>query len=76
MNSKINVNIHDLDKDVYTDSKWAVFIISQIIQNSIKYAKNTEPKIEIYAIQKNDSVILYIKDNGIGIKNGENYTSF
>ena len=71
MNSKINVNIHDLDKDVYTDSKWAVFIISQIIQNSIKYAKNTEPKIEIYAIQKNDSVILYIKDNGIGIKNGE-----
>ena len=71
MNSKINVNIHDLEKDVYTDSKWAVFIISQIIQNSIKYAKNTEPKIEIYAIQKNDSVILYIKDNGIGIKNGE-----
>lgn len=70
-NSKINVNIHDLCKEVYTDNKWAVFIISQIIQNSIKYAKNKEPQIEIYAISKNDSVILYIKDNGIGIKKGE-----
>lgn len=69
--NKTSIELHDLEKEVYTDSKWAVFIINQIIQNSIKYSKNENRKIEIYAISKQDSVILNIKDNGIGIKNDE-----
>lgn len=68
---KVNIDLHDLDKTVYTDSKWIVFIINQIIQNSIKYSKKDNRKIEIYAKTKNEKVILYIKDNGIGIKKGE-----
>ena len=71
INSKIILDIHDLDKYVYTDSKWIIFIISQILQNSIKYAKNENSKIEIFSIEKSDNIILYIKDNGIGIKKGE-----
>ena len=59
------------DEEVYTDSKWAVFIINQIIQNAIKYSKKENKKIEISSQEKNDKVILYIKDNGIGIKKGE-----
>ena len=71
LSNKINIDLHDLEEIVYTDSKWTVFIISQIIQNSIKYFKNENRKIEIYAKSKNEKVILYIKDNGIGIKKGE-----
>ena len=68
---KISINIHDLNIEVNTDNKWIVFILNQIIQNSVKYKKKEESAIEIYAKQGKENVILYIKDNGIGIKKGE-----
>lgn len=72
LNEKVSIELSNLkDEEVYTDSKWAVFIINQIIQNAIKYSKKEEKKIEISSQKKNDKVILYIKDNGIGIKKGE-----
>ena len=72
LNEKTSIELSNLkDEEVYTDSKWAVFIINQIIQNAIKYSKNENKKIEISSQEKNDKVILYIKDNGIGIKKGE-----
>ena len=71
LSSKTSIELHDLEREVYTDSKWAVFIINQIIQNAIKYSKIKDRKIEIYAISKRENVVLYIKDNGIGIKKGE-----
>ena len=48
ISNKINISLHDLEKIVYTDSKWIVFILNQIIQNSIKYMKKQDKKIEIY----------------------------
>ncbi len=72
IHEKISINIHDLDLEVNTDNKWIVFILNQIIQNSIKYKKQDRNlEIEIYAKQGKENVILYIKDNGIGIKKGE-----
>lgn len=72
IHEKISVNVHDLDLEVNTDNKWIVFILNQIIQNSIKYKKqDNNLEIEIYAKQGKENVILYIKDNGIGIKKGE-----
>lgn len=69
---KIAINIHDLDLEVSTDSKWIVFILNQIIQNSIKYMKKDEiSEIEMYGKRGQENVILYIKDNGIGIPKGE-----
>ena len=69
---KIAVNIHDLELEVNTDSKWIVFILNQIIQNSSKYRnQDRNSQIEIYAKQGTQKIILYIKDNGIGIKKGE-----
>lgn len=69
---KVSLNLHDLDLQVNTDSKWIVFILNQIIQNSIKYKKQNENlEIEIYAKQGMENVILYIKDNGMGIKQAE-----
>lgn len=72
LNEKVSLDLNNLkNEEIFTDSKWAIFIINQIIQNAIKYSKQTEKKIEIYSKEKNDKVILYIKDNGIGIKKGE-----
>ena len=72
LNEKVSIELTNLkSEEVYTDSKWAIFIINQIIQNAIKYSKKDDKKIEILSKEKNDKVILYIKDNGIGIKKGE-----
>ena len=72
INEKVSIELSNLkDEEVYTDSKWAIFIINQIIQNAIKYSKKENKKIEISSQEKKDKVILYIKDNGIGIKKGE-----
>lgn len=71
LNNKIELDIHDLEKQVYTDSKWVVFILNQVIQNSIKYSKKENKSIEIYAEEQKEKVTLYIKDNGLGIKKSE-----
>lgn len=69
---KITINIHDVNIQVNTDSKWIVFILNQIIQNSVKYRKpDNNSEIEMHAKEGAENVILYIKDNGIGIKKGE-----
>ena len=72
INEKVSIELANLkDEEIYTDSKWTIFIINQIIQNAIKYSKKDDKKIEIFSQEKNDKVILYIKDNGLGIKESE-----
>lgn len=69
---KVEINAHDLNNIIYTDSKWIIFILNQLIQNSVKY-KNKERtlEIEIYSKENKDNTVLYIKDNGVGIKKNE-----
>lgn len=69
--NNIGVEINGLEINVYSDVKWCAFILNQLIQNAIKYSKDDNRKIEIYAKENKDNVILYIKDNGIGIKDSE-----
>lgn len=71
LQNKVKLNLHELDGQVYTDSKWCVFIINQIIQNAVKYSKPNDKQIEIFDKNSKENTILYIKDNGIGIKEGE-----
>ncbi len=69
---KTILNLHDLDYEVNTDSKWVSFIINQILQNSVKYKKqNHNLELEMSAKQGKQNIILTLKDNGIGIKKGE-----
>lgn len=67
----VSVNLHDLDRTVYSDSKWLAFILSQILSNSIKYAGENTLCLEIYGEETTEKVCLYIKDNGIGVKTEE-----
>ena len=68
---KIKVIIKEINLEVYTDSKWIIFILNQIIINSIKYSNKNNSEIIIFSKEMKDNVVLYIKDNGIGIKKGE-----
>lgn len=69
---KISLELHDLETFVYTDIKWIIFILTQVINNSIKYMKPEEnKKIEIFSRQNAENVVLYIVDNGIGIEKAE-----
>ena len=57
-NEKVAIELKDIEQEVYTDSKWATFIINQIIQNAIKYSKKENKKIEIYSKTKYEFLIL------------------
>ena len=61
------MELKDLEQVVYSDSKWIEFILNQIIVNAIKYSKGNNDKIEIESQKQNNSVILSIKDYGVGI---------
>ena len=69
--NNIYLEINDIDKQVFSDSKWLEFILNQIIVNAIKYRQNECPKIKIDAIDIKNGTRLIIEDNGIGIPSNE-----
>lgn len=68
LEQKIDFIVPNINNKVYTDSKWLEFILNQIINNSIKYKKETTNSyIKVEVIEESDKTILTITDNGIGI---------
>lgn len=67
-NFELDVQVGDLY--VYTDPAWLVYILDQLLNNAIKYAREN-PMICIWAEQKKDSVQLFIEDHGEGIKDSD-----
>lgn len=55
----------------YTDKKWLVFILNQMILNSVKYRNEEAPVFRIFSEKREKGVILVLKDNGTGIKKEE-----
>lgn len=64
------MKLDDLDYSVYADEKWLDFIIGQIIANSIKYKKEALT-LWFFASENQENMILFIRDNGIGISEGD-----
>ena len=64
---RVKINLGDLEKRVYSDSKWIEFILGQIISNSIKYMNKEHKELKIYCNENSKYVILNIEDNGAGI---------
>ncbi len=64
--SGIRVEMDGLDHAVYTDEKWAVFILGQLLQNAARY-RGEAPVITISAAPLGKQVRLTVSDNGIGI---------
>ncbi|MBK1812220.1 sensor histidine kinase [Clostridium sp. YIM B02505] len=67
----INIDIDNLDRTVYCDSKWLEFILNQIIVNAIKYRKDENPKVKVYLSVIKNGIKLIVEDNGIGIPQDE-----
>lgn len=67
LSQEIDFNVDLKNISVLTDAKWLEFIINQIINNSIKYKKESNSYIKIYAVKSSDKITLNIYDNGIGI---------
>lgn len=64
---RVKIQLEDIEKKVYCDSKWIEFILQQIISNSVKYMDKDEKYIKIRYLEKDKNIILKILDNGIGI---------
>lgn len=73
LENKVDIEVHPMVEEVFTDSKWMEFIVNQIINNAIKYKDENkkQQKIKISSIDTPDSVKLLIEDNGIGISKND-----
>lgn len=66
-----SVILRDCDALVYSDGKWMEFMIGQVLDNSIKYAKESGFSLTIFAEEVEEQTQLHIVDNGIGVKKEE-----
>ena len=62
----IRVEMENMNCAVYTDEKWAVFILGQLLQNAARY-REPEPVITLSAKPLGRQTQLIVHDNGIGI---------
>ena len=62
----VRVEMENMSCAVYTDEKWAVFILGQLLQNAARY-RGPEPVITLSAKPLGRQTQLIVHDNGIGI---------
>lgn len=67
LEKKIEVVTENLDIEVYTDPKWMIFILNQMIGNAIKYMDKEKRSLTIQSIKEKEEILLCIEDNGSGI---------
>lgn len=65
LRKSVTLEVSKIDEIVLTDEKWLVFVIEQVISNSLKYT--SEGKVSIYT-DKDSPKTLVIADTGIGIR--------
>lgn len=71
IHNKISVNTENLDKIVYCDAKWLIFILDQILTNCVKYSNKPDGEVKIRSFGKENLIVLSVTDNGIGIRKDE-----
>lgn len=64
---KVGIQIGELDGIVFSNAKWVEFILNQLINNAIKYTKKEAGKVAFETMIHEQSVVLMIKDEGVGI---------
>ena len=62
----------ELDLEVFTDEKWMRFILGQVVQNSVKYARAEGAEVSFAAElldegASSERVVLSVRDNGRGV---------
>jgi signal transduction histidine kinase len=64
---RVAVTLSGLELTVFSDRKWLEFILTQILTNAVKYRRDGQAAVRIWATMQDDGVMLCIEDNGIGI---------
>ncbi len=64
--NSVRVETENLDEVVYTDGKWAAFMLGQLLQNAARY-RSAKPIITLSGKRLERQVQLTVQDNGIGI---------
>jgi len=64
----ISLNYYQsIQVEVYTDENMLKTVLRNLISNGIKFT-NTNGKVDIYAMQKQNFIEITVSDNGVGIK--------
>ena len=64
--NNIEIKLENLEHNIFTDKKWILYVLDQLINNSIKYSKE-KAEIQFYGEENDKYICLNIRDNGIGI---------
>ena len=57
---------------VYSDREWLVYVLDQLLANSVKYAGDAEnPVLKIRSEQRSNCILLTVEDNGEGIPDSD-----
>ena len=70
--ARVAPQLDGLDLEVFTDEKWMCFILGQVIQNSVKYARDKGARIAFSGELRDagtaeERVVLSVADNGRGV---------
>lgn len=71
INNNIGIQTESLEENVFSDVKWLQFILNQLLTNSVKYSNKPSSLIKISSSRMENSIVLNIEDNGVGIKDSE-----
>lgn len=70
LDREVKITRVGLDVEVYSDPKWLRFILKQILDNAVQYADGM-PVIDFIAEEREDHVLLSVRDHGIGIPSND-----
>lgn len=68
---KAHIEMEGLEGTVYSDERWLLFILNQILANSIKYSDKEALKLLFTEEEGGEQTVLSIRDNGRGIGAGD-----
>ena len=61
------LDVQRADIIVETDEKWLFFMVSQLIQNAVKYSKSKSNQIVISIYERSGEAFIEVRDFGVGI---------
>lgn len=67
---KFTLDIKTEECYVYTDPAWLVYILDQLLNNAVKYAREN-PVLRVWTKERNGIAELFVEDNGEGIRESD-----
>ena len=64
---KAGIHMEGLNLTVYSDERWLAFILSQILQNSMKYCDKEALRLDFTGTGEKERICLSVRDNGRGV---------